>query len=204
MLLALFLALFVGVSKPVSGQELVVRELTSPDSDLAPISMTIDDAVQIALTRSYTLRRNDLDLQDANWQVKEVFGSAYPQMSFNSNYRRNIVTPNPFAGSDAGGFFSSLTSINWLAYNETQRLDDDPLTGPLTLEEYRTLRSQGVEDAGITLNPSSNPFQIDNQWNNVLVIDQVIYDGAVFSAIKGQGSSAISVRRALRVKCSSS
>ncbi|MFV1979587.1 MAG: TolC family protein, partial [Rhodothermia bacterium] len=137
----------MGVSSPIVGQDFVVRESTALDLDLAPVSLTIDDAVQIALTRSYVLRQNDLDLQDADWQVKEVYGSAYPQLSLNSNYRRNIVTPNPFAGSDAGGFFASLTSIDWLAYNETQRLDDDPLTGPITLKEYRGLRVQGIEDA---------------------------------------------------------
>lgn len=97
--------------------------------------------------------------------------------------------------------FSSLTFVDWLAYNETQRLDDDPLTGPLTLEDFRMMQAQGIDDAGITLDPSANPFQIDNQWNNVLTIDQVIYDGAVFSGIKGAKvfrdiSEAESVRQA--------
>ncbi|MGD8415083.1 MAG: TolC family protein, partial [Candidatus Latescibacterota bacterium] len=178
-------AVVLGFSSSLA-QERVVREATTPDQEgIAPVTLTLDDAIEIAMTRSYAIRQANLNYQTADWQVKEVYGSAWPQLSLNTNYSRNVVTPNPFAGSDAGGFFESLTYVDWLKYNEDQRLDDDPATGPISLDEFRQRQSDGLDAAGIMLNQSSNPFQVDNQWSNVLSLEQVIYDGAVFSGIKG-------------------
>lgn len=179
--------LVVGLVVPTfeaAAQERIVAERAALENEATALSLTVQDAIEIALARAYSLRQRDFDRQDAKWQVKGGWGQMLPQISANSDFSRNIITPNPFAGSDAGSIFSTLTFVDWLAYNEGTRTDGDPTTNPLDLDEFRSRQMQGLDDAGIVLNPSANPFQVDNQWRNTLTLDQTLYDGSLFSGIR--------------------
>jgi len=159
------------VSEKIEGDEVVI---------------TIDEAIQIALVNNYMLRKGLLDLDRAEAQIREAWGSVYPQVNASGSYTRNLRTPNPFAGSDAGGFFESFGAIDWLAYNESARTDGDPNTEPIPLDEYIERQMQGYRDAGITPPgmDGSNPFAVENQFEFGLSVSQAIYNGAAFSAIK--------------------
>jgi outer membrane protein TolC len=96
-----------------------------------------------------------------------------------------VVSANPFAGSGAGGLFGSLGSIDWLAYNEEARTDDDPETVPLTLEEFRDRQEEGQTAAGFSPDPDANPFGVDNQITGALAITQTLFSGTAFAAVRG-------------------
>lgn len=152
------------------------------------VSLTLENAVEIALEHNYQVRAAELDIATSNAQVREAWGSVMPSVSANASYTRNIVSPNPFAGSDAGGLFEGIALMDWLAYNEQARTDDDPNTEPISLEEYRRLQMEGYENAGIFPSESSNPFAVPNQFQSQVSISQILYSGAAFAAIRGASS----------------
>ena len=79
-----------------------------------PLALTLDEAVQIAIERNYTVRSAALDVETANAQIREAWGQLYPRVDLSSSYTRNVVSANPFAGSDAGGLFGrSALSTGW-------------------------------------------------------------------------------------------
>lgn len=160
---------------------------TSDLQDIDQITLTIDEAVQIALVNNYMLRRGMLDIDRANAQIREAWGSVYPQVNASGGYTRNIRTPNPFAGSDAGGLFETLGALEWLAFNEMARTDGDPNTAPIPLDEFMDRQQQGFRDAGVTPPgmDGDNPFAVDNQFEFGLSVSQAIYNGAAFAAIRG-------------------
>ncbi|MEM1268648.1 MAG: TolC family protein [Bacteroidota bacterium] len=151
----------------------------------SPVSLSLGDAVAIALDQNYALRNAELDVRVAGTQIREAYSSAYPSLDASSSYTRNVVQANPFAGSDAGGLFGALGAIDWLAFNEGARTDNDPGTDPITLGEFRDRQAQGREEAGIVLEESANPFGVDNQFLSSLTLSQTLYDGSLFAAIKG-------------------
>lgn len=153
-----------------------------------PVSLTLENAIEIALEHNYQVRSAELDVATANAQVREAWGSVMPHVSANASYTRNIVSPNPFAGSDAGGLFEGIALMDWLAYNEQARTDDDPNTEPISLEEYRRLQWEGYENAGIFPSESDNPFAVPNQFQSQISISQTLYNGAAFAAIRGASS----------------
>jgi len=151
------------------------------------ITITIDEAIQIALINNYMIRRGLLDVENAEAQIREAWGTVYPQVASSGSYTRNIKTPNPFAGSDAGGLFETLGAIEWLAYNEAARTDGDPNTQPIPIDEFFERQEQGYRDAGLTPPgmDDTNPFAVENQFNFGLSVSQTIYNGAAFAAIRG-------------------
>ena len=153
-----------------------------------PLTLSLDEAVQIALERNYAIRTARLDVENANAQIGEAWGQLFPRVDLNSSYTRNVVSANPFAGSDAGGLFGSLGFLDWLAFNEQARTDDDPTTDPLTLEEFRRRQSEGQANAGITSSASDNPFSVPNQVTNQVSVSQTLYSGSAFAAVKGAQS----------------
>ncbi|PKD43538.1 TolC family protein [Rhodohalobacter barkolensis] len=159
-----------------------VSELTSGEE----VTITLDEAIQIALVNNHLLRKGLLDLDRAEAQIREAWGSVYPQINASGSYTRNLRTPNPFAGSDAGGLFESFGAVDWLAFNESARTDGDPNTNPISFDEYLDRQRQGYEDAGIAPPGSdgSNPFAVENQFEFGLSVTQAVYNGAAFSAIK--------------------
>ncbi|MCA1803547.1 MAG: TolC family protein, partial [Rhodothermaceae bacterium] len=150
------------------------------------LSMSLDEALEIALINSYLLRKGLLDIDEAGAQIREAWGNVYPQVNATANYTRNIKSPNPFAGSSAGDFFQSFGAIGWLAYNERARTDGDPSTSPIPFDEFLDRQQQGYEEAGITPpGLDSNPFAIDNQFQGFINVTQALYNGTAFAAIRG-------------------
>lgn len=161
------------------------------DSDISAgdeeITITVDEAVQIALVNNHMLRRGMLNLDVAETQIREAWGSVYPQVSGSGQYTRNLKTPNPFAGSDAGGLFDTIGAIEWLAFNEGARTDGNQNTEPIPFDEFLQRQRQGYNEAGISPPGGSgdNPFNVENQLNFGLSISQTLYNGAAFAAIRG-------------------
>lgn len=151
------------------------------------ITITLDEALQIALINNYMIRKGLLDVENAEAQIREAWGSVYPQLSAFGNYTRNLQTPNPFAGSDAGGLFETLGAIEWLAYNEAARTDGDPNTQPIPFDEFIDRQQQGFDEAGLVPPgmDGTNPFAVENQFQFGLSLNQTIYNGAAFAAIRG-------------------
>jgi outer membrane protein TolC len=149
------------------------------------ITITLDEAIEIALINNYMLRKGLLDIETADQQIREAWGSVYPQVNASGSYTRNVISPNPFAGSDAGGLFELFGSIEWLAYNENARTDDDPDTEPISFDEFLERQSDGLEEAGITIDADDNPFAVDNQFQVGVSVSQTLYNGAAFAAIRG-------------------
>jgi outer membrane protein TolC len=150
------------------------------------LSLSIDEALEIGLVNSYLLRRGVLDLSTANSQVREAWGTVYPQVSLNANYTRNVVTANPFAGTEAGGLFQTFAALEWLNYNERARTDGDPATSPIEFQDFLDRQRAGYEEAGVRPpGADDNPFAVDNQFISTLSVTQTLYSGRAFSAIRG-------------------
>ena len=79
-----------------------------PSSPEETLTLTLDEAVQIALVQNYTVRNRRLDVTNASAQVREAWGQVMPQVDASASYTRNLKTANPFAGSEAGGLFALL------------------------------------------------------------------------------------------------
>ncbi|MFU8812742.1 MAG: TolC family protein [Balneolaceae bacterium] len=169
---------------PVLAQQHEELRTLEPGTELA---ITLEEAIQIALVNNHLLRSGMLDVDRAEAQIREAWGSVYPQVNFSGSYTRNIRTPNPFAGSDAGGLFETFGAIDWLAFNENARTDGNPDTDPISFDEFLDRQAQGLDDAGIAPPGSSgeNPFAVENSFEFGLSVTQAIYNGAVFTAIRG-------------------
>lgn len=177
----LVLILLMGQVVSVSAQDL------SEKMETEEVVITLDEAIQIALVNNYMLQKGLLELDRADAQIKEAWGAVYPQVNASGSYTRNIVTPNPFAGSDAGGLFESFGAVDWLAFNENARTDGDSNSDPISFDEYLDRQRQGYEDSGLSPpgTGSDNPFAVENQFEFGVSVSQAIYNGAAFAAIKG-------------------
>ena len=153
-----------------------------------PLSLSLDEAIQIALERAYAVRLAELDVATSRAQVREAYGGLYPRVDATSSYTRNVVQANPFAGSSAGSIFGGLGAIGWLQYNEQARTDDDPTTQPISFERYNERVSAGQAAIGYNPADSSNPFGTDNQFTNSLSLSQPLYSGTAFAAVRGAKS----------------
>ena len=143
-----------------------------------PLPLTLNEAIQIALVNNYTLQQAQLDVANAEAQVAEAWGSLYPQVDLSSSYTRNLKSPNPFAGSDAEGLFATFGFIGWLADNERARTDDDPATNPISYDEFMDRAGPIVEEGG-------NPFNVPNQFQNGITVEQTLFSGQAFAAVRG-------------------
>ena len=180
-LMSMLMALSVA-TRPAAAQ--VQPALAEPSAE--PLTLTLDEAIQIALVNNYAIRNNRLDVDNAQAQIREARSDALPQIDASSSYTRNIKTANPFAGSQAGSLFSSFGFIGWLSFNEDARTDDDPVTIPIPFDEYLDRQSTGLEEAGVVLGGGSdNPFAVENQFQNGINITQMLFSGSVFASIKG-------------------
>lgn len=192
-LLALALASVAASAQPdTAGDSAMVVGVILPDGPPAAgetLRLTLDDAIQIALERAYAIRLARLDTETARSQVRGAYGQLLPRVDATSQYSRNVVQANPFAGSSAGNLFSGLGAIGWLAYNEQARTDDDPMTQPISLAEYNRRVSEGQSAAGfVASDGSSNPFGTDNQFTNTISLTQPIYSGTALAAVRGARS----------------
>jgi len=151
------------------------------------ITITVEEAIQIALVNNHMLRRGLLDIEYADSQIREAWGSVYPQVNSSGEYTRNIMTPNPFAGSDAGGLFETFGALEWLAFNEGARTDGDETTEPISFDQFLERQREGYREAGLTPPgmDGTNPFAVENQFNFGVSVSQTLYNGAAFAAIRG-------------------
>ncbi len=151
-----------------------------------PLELTLTAAVQTALKENLDLRGAQLDMREANAQVREAWGNLYPSLDLTGNYTRNVVTANPFAGSDVTSFFGGGGQTEWLAYNERQRLDGDPTTQPISFQEFQQRQAQSIQEAGISLDSGGdNPFGVDNEFRGGLQLTQTLYSKRAFASVKG-------------------
>ncbi|RMH68927.1 MAG: TolC family protein [Bacteroidetes bacterium] len=157
-------------------------ERISPSDDA--LVLTLDEALQIALVQNYDVRNARLDVRNADAQVREAWGGVMPQVDASASYTRNLKSPNPFAGSDAGGLFGALGFVDWLAYNEQARTDEDPESDPLPFSEFFERQQEGRREAGITSSSGSNPFFVPNQFQSGISVSQTLYNGQAFAAIR--------------------
>jgi len=160
----------------IAGADAVAQQTDYSQVSSTPITLTLDEAVQVALARSYAVREARLDVEVANAQVREAFGTLVPQIDLNTTYTRNVKSANPFAGSEAGGLFQTLGFIDWLAFNELARTDSDPTTDPITLLDFTQQRQDALEDAGAIVSGSDNPFAIPNQATASITAEQTLFD----------------------------
>jgi len=149
------------------------------------ISMTIDEAIQIALVKNYAIQQNRLDVKDAAAKVNEGWGQLLPLVELNSSFTRSIQSINPFSGSQAGGFFSTLGFVDWLSFNEQARTDSDPNSVPISLGEFFDRQQAGLESAGVPVSSGGNPFNIPNQFRNTLSVTQKVFDGRAIWGASG-------------------
>ncbi len=168
--------------RPAAAQ---LQPAAEPAASGEPLTLTLAEALQIALINNYTLQGNRLDVDNARAQVREAWGEVMPQIDASASYTRNVKSANPFAGSQAGGIFSTLGFVDWLAYNEQARSDDDPGSVPISFGEFQDRQLAGLEEAGITLDTGDNPFSVPNQFQNSISITQTLFSGSAFAAIAG-------------------
>ena len=152
----------------------------STDGKNVPLSLT--EALEIALVNSYVLQKSRLGVDEAEAQIREARGTVYPQIGGQGSYTRNVITPNPFAGSSAEGLFSSFGAIDWLFYNEQQRSDGNPT---LNFSDFLDRQEEGLRAAGIEQSAGGNPFAVENQFILGVSATQALYNGAAFAAIRG-------------------
>ena len=150
-----------------------------------PLTITLEEALQIAYINNYTLRDARLGVAEVQAQIKETRGQLYPQVDISSSYTRNIEQANPFSGSSANNLFSGLGFLEWLSFNEQARTDNDLSTDPLSFVEFSLRQQQGLNDAGIVLDVSDNPFAVPNQFQSGVTVSQKLLDFSAFIAVKG-------------------
>lgn len=155
---------------------------TNAPSTAQPLVLTLRGAVQTALEKSLDLRRAQLNLEDADAQVQEAWGNLYPSLNLNGSYTRNVVTANPFAGSDAANLIGGGGQTEWLAFNERRRLGDEQ---PITFPQFQQRRRDSLAAAGVSLGGGGNPFGVDNEFQGRLQFSQTIYSKQAFASVKG-------------------
>lgn len=163
------------------------RLATEAPARMNAVVLTLDEALQIALVNNYAIRSTRLDVDNANAQIREAWGQVLPHVNLQSSYTRNLKSANPFAGSEAGGLFASFGYVDWLSYNEQARTDDDPGTEPISFDEFNERRGAGLDAIGASFGGSDNPFSVPNEFVNGITLEQTLFSGSAFSAIKAAG-----------------
>jgi outer membrane protein TolC len=165
-----------------------------------PLALSLAEALELALLQSHAVRRAKLDVAVTDSQVDQAWGSVYPRVDASLRYTRTLETPNPFAGSSAGSIFGGLGQVGWLDYNERARTDADAATEPLTLEEYLRRNGEGLDAAGIEVDPDANPFLVENEFIASISVSQVLYNGAAFAALDGAEAVRAQVTAGIEVE----
>lgn len=183
-ILGVLLSAVLVLAAPAAAQQADTDEAeTTADPSVV---LTIREAIDVALTQSYVLRNNRLDIENVEAQIREAWGSVLPSVDATGGYTRNVRSANPFAGSDAGRLLGGSTPTDWLGYNERARTDTDPSTQPIPLQEFLQRQSEGQREAGFEPSGgSSNPFSVPNQFSGGLQITQALYNGQALAAIQG-------------------
>ena len=104
-----------------------------------------------------------------------------------------------------GGAFGGVDPTAWLAFNEEARLDDDQPDGgrdPISLLEFQNRTNQAIDGTQVfVIDPKRETrFLVENQVRLDLVIQQVLYDGAVFSGLDASKSPRRSSHRSASMR----
>ncbi len=150
-----------------------------------PVSLSLAEAIELAVTRNNAVERGRMDQAAAKQRVEEAWSSVYPRVDATARYTRTLESADPFAGSDAGGFFESLGAIGWLAHNEAARTDGSVLTQPISFAEFQQQQAEGLAAAGGGGGGSDNPFFVPNRFDFNLGVTQTIYSARAFAALRG-------------------
>ena len=157
-----------------------------PPGNAEPLPLTIADAVRTALENNLDLQEAQLDVTNAEARVQEAWGNLWPSLNLTGTYTRNVVTANPFAGSDAATLLGGGGETEWLAFNERRRLDDDPATAPIPYPSFLQRQQDSLAAAGIALGGGGgNPFGVDNEFRGGLQLTQTLYSKTAFASVKG-------------------
>ncbi len=165
-----------------SAADALAAERTDSPSTAPPLVLTLRGAVQTALQENLDLRRAQLNLEDANARVQEAWGNLYPSLNLTGSYTRNVVTANPFAGSDAASLIGGGGQTEWLAFNERKRLRNK---NPITFPEFRRRDSIALAQSGVTIGGGGNPFSVANEFRGGLQLTQTLYSKTAFTSVKG-------------------
>lgn len=149
------------------------------------VVVTLDEAIQIALVKNLNLQYQRLDLDNASALIREGWAELFPQIDISSSFTRNVRSPDPFAGSQASGFFQTLGFIDWLSYNEQARTDSDPASTPISFPEFFQRQSAGLDEAGIVIDSGDNPFSVPSVYRSGLSVTQKLFDGRVIYGAAG-------------------
>ena len=155
--LALLLFLASGVlASGASGQtpDPAVPRLPQPDAPAPEASgeavpagavrLSLDEAIQIALERNYSIRLAEFDVENARAPGQRGLRGLFPRADAASSvHAQRGRRPTPSPGSSAGSLFAGLGAIGWLQFNELARTDDDPTTVPISLEAVQRARPRG-------------------------------------------------------------
>lgn len=180
----ILLAAFVWGSLTTAQAQNPSAQPAAVDTSQSPMTLALEDALQIALNRSYNLRDARLDVSNADAQIRQAWGQLYPQLSASSSYTRNIQTANPFAGSDVTGLFGGGNATDWVAYNERAQFDD--ATEPIPFSEFQQRQQNAQREAGIDPTVGGgNPFGVDNQFSGGLSLQQTLFSRSAFAAVRG-------------------
>ena len=155
---------------------------TATSGSADPLVLTLDEAVRTALKKNLDLRAAQLDVEEADARVQEAWGNLYPSLDLSGSYTRNVVTANPFAGSDATSLLGGGGQTEWLAFNERRRLND---RSPITFREFQQRQQDSLAAAGISLGSGGNPFGVDNEFRGGLQLTQTLYSKQAFASVKG-------------------
>jgi outer membrane protein TolC len=183
----LFPLLSLGLSSMVWAQG---AERPSVDAALdagRPLALTLDQALEIALVRSYALNQSRVDVKTADKQVQEAYGTVYPQLDANVNYTRQFSQLNPFAGSSATNLGNTGLTTQFLLENEARAAAGQP---PLGFEEFLVIQPD--------IDLSDNPFFVENRFAFGVTITQTLYDASAFAAIDGAKQLKEQLRAAFR------
>ena len=167
---------------PPSAAQTMLPEAGEPRE---PLTLTLDEALQIALVRNYAIRVERMNVEQASAQVREAWGDAWPLVDLTSSYTRNLKSANPFAGSEAGGLFSSFGFTDWLSFNERARTDDDAATVPIDFDEFSDRQEDGLDAIGAGFGGDANPFAVPNEFLNSVSVTQKIFSASLFVGIRG-------------------
>ncbi|MFB6098347.1 MAG: TolC family protein [Salinibacter sp.] len=161
------------------------RGSTATSPPAPPFPLTLTKAVQTALRKNLDLRAAQLEVRNADAQVAEAWGNLYPSLDVTGSYTRNVVTANPFAGSDITGFFGGGNETDWVAFNERRRLDGNPSTHPIPYPNFLQRRQDSLAASNVSLGGDGNPFGVDNEFRAGLQLTQTLYSKQAFTSVKG-------------------
>lgn len=149
-----------------------------PDS--GALTVTLPEALELALVRSFALRGARLDERDAEAQGRVAGSAIWPRVDGSIRYTRTIFAVDPFAGTAAGQTFDGFEAVGWLQFNERARLEG---RNPISFEEYQRRTTAALAAAGVDTDPDRDPFLVENQVQLGVGVTQILFDEAAFASI---------------------